>query len=96
MFQEQLKTGCAQEKSAKPQGPTMHVRCTQCKQPIDVSNQANYLAREGNLIRVRCLHETCRMEDWYSEAEFEGALPPDEVIPQRAQVHWYDILTSGI
>lgn len=74
----------------------MHVLCTRCKQPIDVSNEENYLSRERSLIRIRCLQATCRMEDWYSESEFEGAAPPVGVIPQQAEVHWYDILTSEI
>jgi len=38
------------------------------------------------------------MDDWYSEAEFEGAvpLPSTEMASPQAEVHWYDILTSGI
>ncbi len=74
----------------------LHVQCTRCKQPIDVSNQENYLSREGSLVRVRCPREDCRMDDWYSEAEFEAGIPPAEIPSTQAQVHWYDILISGL
>lgn len=36
------------------------------------------------------------MDDWYSEAEFEAGIPPAEIPSTQAQVHWYDILISGL
>ncbi len=36
------------------------------------------------------------MDDWYSEAEFEGGIPPAEIPSAQAQTHWYDILISGL
>ena len=74
----------------------LQVPCTRCKQHIDVSNDQTYLARKGKLVRLRCGEENCRTDDWYSEAEFEGATPPAEIAPPQAKTHYYDILTSGI
>lgn len=76
----------------------VYVQCTRCKQPIDVSDPQTYLAREGNLVRIRCREENCRGADWYSEAEFEGAA--HQVIPNAnpglSTTQWYDVLTSGV
>jgi hypothetical protein len=77
----------------------VNVKCTRCKQPIDVSDSQTYLAREGQLVRIRCLEENCRGTDWYSEAEFEGGtLPLAMPTPDSGQskTKWYDILTSGL
>jgi hypothetical protein len=77
----------------------MYVKCTRCKQPIDVGDPQIYLAREGNLVRIRCHEENCRGTDWYSEAEFEASPPapgkptPD---PGQSKTQWYDLLTSGL
>lgn len=76
----------------------VYIKCTWCKQLIDVSDTQTYLAREGSLVRIRCQEEDCRHTDWYSEAEFEGNVPlpgkpaPD---PGQSKTQWYDLLTSG-
>jgi hypothetical protein len=77
----------------------VYVTCTRCKQPIDVRDPQTYLAREGNLIRIRCREEDCRRTDWYSEAEFEGNPPlPSKPTPAPGQskTQWYDLLTNEL
>jgi hypothetical protein len=66
---------------------------------IDVSDPESYIARERNLVRIRCGAERCRHDDWYSEAEFEGTGLPASIpapIPEYSKTHWYDILTSDV
>jgi hypothetical protein len=82
----------------------IYVRCTRCKQPIDVGDPRTYLLRTGKLVRIRCREEICLQADWYSEAEFEGVGQPAG-IPQTellnpglapSKTYWYDLLTSEI
>ena len=77
----------------------VYVHCTRCRQIIDVSDPRTYLAREGNVVRIRCHEETCRNADWYSQTEFEGkprlASEPTSD-PGQSKTQWYDVLTSGI
>jgi hypothetical protein len=94
------KTGHARVRvSRKRIWNMLHVRCTRCKQLIDVSDHQTYLARERKLVRIRCREENCRNDDWYSEAEFEGnpSLPSKPVSdPGQSKTQWYDFLTSGL
>lgn len=92
------KTGRAQIKGlqVKRIWEMLYVRCTRCKQPIDVGDHQTHLAREGKLIRLRCGDQSCRNDDWYSDAEFEGATAPAEISSPQAETHYHDILTSGI
>lgn len=77
----------------------MYIHCTRCKEMIDVTDPETYLAREKNLVRIRCAAESCRHADWYSEAEFEGTNLAASIpgpVPEFSKTHWYDILTSDI
>ena len=51
---------------------TTYVACSQCRQPITVSN-AEGLRASGQMVRMRCLSALCGHTDWYSPMEFVGA-----------------------
>ena len=77
----------------------VYVRCTRCAQMINVSDAQTYLAREGNLVRIRCGEEKCQNADWYSKSEFEGDPPlPGKLAadPGESKTQWYDLLTSEV
>ena len=57
---------------------TKSVPCSQCLQPIDVSDMAVFLETVGAHVRLRCPHPRCGATDWYAkkdmglEAEGDG------------------------
>ncbi|HYL91842.1 MAG TPA: hypothetical protein VEW69_01665 [Alphaproteobacteria bacterium] len=45
------------------------VPCSQCKEPIDVSDLRLFLETVGAHVRLRCTHARCGATDWYSKEE---------------------------